>query len=822
MKASYRWLRDLLPGLDAPADDVAERLTRSGLEVEEIIVYGAACTQVVIAEVRAVEPHPKRDKLTLVTVDRGTAEQIVVCGAPNVPAPGGRVVLAPLGTELPAIGFAVAAREIGGVVSEGMLCSENELGLVGGGGKGAGIMVLSPSVDGPLGTPLSEAIEGTHDVIFDIGVTPNRPDALSHVGLARELAALYDLDFSLPATETPSQVASDKAIAELASVEIADTERCPHYGAALIVDLTIGPSPDWLRYRLESLDMRAISNVVDVTNLVLLGYGQPLHAFDLDRLPGGRVLVRRAAAGEMMTTLDQIERKLSDDDLVITDGQRAIALAGVMGGADSEVGDDTKAVLLECAYFAPRGIRRTARRHGLHSEASHRFERGCDPEAVPDVLDRATALLANLCSGAAVPGAILAGVAPAKRQPIPLRKGRMASLLGLEIGLDRAGCILERLGFVVDGQGPRAEALTIVAPSFRPDIKREEDVIEEVMRVHGIDELPATARPVLPATGRSTPTTEDRARQAAAELGLAEALTYGFVSRAELEVLDAPAPCVTLKNPLTEDRSVMRSSLLPGLLEALKRARRHGVMDVRMFTVGRRFVAPVETEAVLPVERLGLAAVLAGSCSVGLSKPEPVTVYDAKGIAIEMIERVVGKPARLQREAPGAAGLKHLHPRGGAALYVGDQHVGCLGPLHPDVVERLDLDGECIVLEIDLHSLDEIGRTVPQYRPVPALPPVMRDLALVVSEDVSAGELSAVISQAAGELCESVELFDLFRGKGVPPDHQSLAYHLVFRDPKAATDLDHARTLTDKEVDACSRAVVKAVTSRFGATVRGR
>ncbi|MBW2456529.1 MAG: phenylalanine--tRNA ligase subunit beta, partial [Deltaproteobacteria bacterium] len=642
--------------------------------------------------------------------------------------------------------------------------------------------------------------------------------------LARELAALYELDFAMPASEAPAKVAAEQDVDALASVEIADTERCPHYGASLILDLTMGRSPDWLRYRLESLDMRAICNVVDITNLVLLGWGQPLHAFDLDRLPGGRVWVRRAAAGEKMTTLDEVERKLSSDDLLITNGQQPIALAGVMGGLDSEVGDGTTKVLLECAYFSPRGIRRTARRHGLHSEASHRFERGCDPEGVPHILARATAMLANLCSGAVVPRTILAGVEPAERQPIVLRLSRMTSLLGLEIDLDRAASILERLGFGVGREAAAADTLEVVAPSFRPDIKREEDIIEEVMRIHGIDELPSTARPVPPATGRSTPTTEDLARRAAANLGLSEALTYGFVSRKELDVLGAAPPVVSLKNPLTEDRSVMRTSLLPGLLEALKRARRHGVADVRMFTVGRSFLAPAEApgaDAVLPVERLGLAAVIAGTASVGLSAPTPVSVYDAKGVALELIERVVGRPARLEQGSPDGASLGHLHPRGAARLTVDDALVGCLGPLHPDVNDQLDLGGECIVLEINLDALDQLGRVVPQYRPVPTLPPVMRDLALVLHDDVTAGQLEAVIVDAAGELCESVELFDLFRGKGVPADHRSLAYHLVFRDPKAASDPEHARTLTDHEVERCSKAVVKAVTSQLSATVRG-
>ncbi|MCA9621192.1 MAG: phenylalanine--tRNA ligase subunit beta, partial [Myxococcales bacterium] len=331
MKASYTWLRSLVPGLDASPAEVGERLTRSGLEVEELVEFGAASPQAVVAVVQKVDKHPDRDRLTLVTVDRGGATQTVLCGAPNVPAPGGKVVLAPVGAHLPAVGLTITPREIAGVTSAGMLCSEQELGLAGGGGKGDGILVLPPDFAAVAGTPLAKALPGSHDFIFDIGVTPNRPDALGHVGIAREIAALFELPFEAPEADAPSRVADGLTIDGLASVAIEDTERCPHYGAAAVVGVTVGPSPRWLRYRLESLGIRSISNVVDVTNLVLLEFGQPMHAFDLDRLPGGKIVVRRARPGETMVTLDDVERRLDPDDLLITDGERGVALAGVMG-----------------------------------------------------------------------------------------------------------------------------------------------------------------------------------------------------------------------------------------------------------------------------------------------------------------------------------------------------------------------------------------------------------------------------------------------------------------------------------------------------------
>ncbi|MEQ9319725.1 MAG: phenylalanine--tRNA ligase subunit beta [Polyangiaceae bacterium] len=817
MKASYTWLRSLVPGLDASAEEAGERLTRAGLELEELIEFGAASPHCVVAEVKKVDKHPKSDKLTLVTVDRGGAEQTVVCGAPNVPSPGGKVVLAPLGVHLPEVGFTIEPRKIAGVVSEGMLCSEQELGLGGGGGKGDGIMVFPERFEAAAGTPLSEALAGSHDFVLDIGVTPNRPDALGHVGIARELAALFELPFEAPEADAPARVAQGKRIEQLASVEIADTERCPHYGAAVVLDIEVGPSPSWLRYRLESLGIRAISNVVDVTNLVLLEFGQPMHAFDLDKLPGGKILVRRARDGEKIVTLDDQERTLVADDLLITDGERPIALAGVMGGANTEIGEGAKGVLLECAYFMPRGVRRTARRHGVHSESSHRFERGTDPHGVPTVLAHAASLVTKLANGQAVPGTILAGVAPKPRREIPLRKKKMVSLLGLDIPMDRATTILERLGCDVGRSSESPDELTVTAPSFRPDLGREEDVIEEVMRVNGIDDVPATPRAVVPKTGRSRPDTRGLAREAAAQLGLSEALTYGFVAPWELEALGAPAACVRLKNPLTEERSVMRTSLLPGLLDALKRARRHGVSDVRLFTVGRTFVPALEGP--LPLERLGLAAVLAGERQNGLDKPQPLDVYDAKGLAEELVSRITKRQVTVRGADRAVA--PHLHPRGLGELVVDDRRVGVFGPLHPDVVDRFDLDGPALAIELDLGAIEGLGRVVPQFRPIPVLPAVSRDLALLVDETVIAGDLETTIRSAAGELCESVQLFDRFSGKGVPDGRVSLAYHLVFRDPKAATDPDAARTLTDQEVDAPFAQVVAAVSERHGAQVRG-
>lgn len=819
MKASYGWLCALVPGLSASPQEVADRLTAAGLEVEGISEYGMA-SGVVAAEVRLIEPHPTRAKLRLVTVDRGGGElQRIVCGAPNVPEPGGLVVLASIGTTIPGLGVTLDSREIGGVVSEGMLCSERELGLVSAGKKDddPGILILEAGSTKP-GTPLREALPGSHDFIFDISLTPNRPDALGHVGLARELAALYGLPFTVPSADAPNRVAAAK-IKDLVSVTLEDAERCPLYGGAAVVDITVGPSPAWLRYRLESLGIRAISNVVDVTNLILLEHGQPMHAFDLDLVRGARIVVRRAAAGEPMRTLDGVDRKLDADDLVICDGEGPVALAGVMGGENSEIRATTKRVLLECAYFTPRGVRRASRRHGLHTESSHRFERGTDPGAVPDVLAHAAALLTNLTGGSAVHGALLEGAIPPPAAPIRLRSSRIDALLGTPVPFDEALAIVARLGCNLharSGAGAEASA-EIVPPSHRPDLLREVDLIEEVVRVRGLQTVPTVLPAIRPTVELTKGRLAENTRHAAVALGLDEALTYSFVSQKDLTALGLPPAGVLLRNPLTEERSVMRTSLLPGLLEAAARAHRFGQPDVRIFTTGARFLAQGDADT-LPREAPSFAALLSGSERGWLAKARPIDVYDAKGLALDLVARVTGRSAQLALQAADTR-APYLHPRGAAHIVVEQTVVGALGPLHPDVLERWEL-GPTVIIELDLEALETVRVGVPRFKPIPALPAATRDIALVLPDAIEAGAVSAAIHEVAGDLCESVELFDLFRGGNIAEGSRSLAYHVVYRDPLAATDPARARTLTDDEVEKRHAAVVSAVRERFGAVLR--
>ena len=812
MKASYRWLRELVPQLQASPRDLAARLTSAGLEIEGLTEFGAATDACLVVRVVSVRPHPTKSGLRLVTVDRGGAQQEVVCGAPNVPEAGGLVVLAPLGAHLPAKNVTIAKRAIAGVESEGMLCSEDELGL---GDDHDGILVLPAGTAEP-GTPLSTAVPAMRDTVLEINVTANRPDALGHIGLAREVAALYGFPWSAPGAGSGTSTTTS-GVGDLVSIVVEDSARCPHYGAAAVVDLAIAPSPS-TRFRLQALGVRSISNVVDVTNLVMLAWGHPMHAFDLDRVRGGRIVVRRAKDGETLTTLDGVERILVADDLLICDGEGPVALAGIMGGASSEIQPDTKRVLFEVAYFDPRGVRRSARRHGMHTESSHRFERGVDPGDVAQVLEDAVAMTLRLAGGTRAAGRmhvqgsqVLAEPAPPERRALTLRAHRLRDLLGIDIPFAEAVATLERFGCEIPSQ--TATTCYAIIPTFRPDLTREIDLVEEVLRMRGMESIPAQ----LPAirASRDVGGREElarRARDAASSLGLSEAITYAFTSARALEALGAPAPTVILKNPLGEHHAVMRTSVLPGLLDAVANARRHGERDVREFTIGPVFLAAPADGDGLPSEELRIGFVLAGERPAWLEKPKPVDVWDAKAFASAIVQRLAGASVVVEvipatrEEAP-----PHLHPRGAAFIHAGGRRIGSFGPLHPDAVEALSLDGEVMVAEIDIDPF-AAGPQLPQYAAIPRFPASTRDAAFVVKDEIRAGEVTSAVKTAAGPLAEHVSLFDRFVGGPIPAGSSNLAFHVVYRAPD--------RTLTDAEVDAAHANVIKEVGERFGATLR--
>jgi phenylalanyl-tRNA synthetase beta chain len=828
MLLSYNWLRELLPTLTASPSAIAEKLTSIGLELEEQREVGSGLELLRLVEVTKIEPHPNRDKLRLVTVNTGEATQTVVCGASNVPDPGGLVILAPLGAYLPAIDLKLEPRKLGGIVSEGMLCSEEELGLA---PSADGILTFAPGTFKP-GTPLYTAFPYAKDTIFGIGVTPNRPDALGHRGVARDLAAAFALDFAPAAPDFDKLARGAAALQERVSVRNEAPGACPRYGAALVDGVTVETSPEWLRWRLTSLGIRPISNVVDITNLVLLEFGNPMHAFDLANVGGGQIVIRNATAGERMTTLDGIERELVPTDLVIADAKRPTALAGIMGGRDSEIRETTKTVLLEAAYFSPSGVRKSARRLAMHTDSSYRFERGVNWLALEDVLARASQLLSELASGTPIGAAFFDG-APPLAPEVRLRSARVNQLLGVDVPFSEVCAILGRLGFTQVSADAATQSAVFAVPAWRPDVSIEADLIEEVARIRGLDAIPAKLPSILPQVPSASGRLEREVRKVAAGLGLDEAVSYSFVSPKDLAALGAPASVVTLNHPLSEERSVMTTSLLPGLLEAYRRSSRHGHPDLRLFTVGSKFL-PVRRQlnggAVaaartvvdadvdrLPEERFSFAALLAGERANYLSKAEPLDVYDAKGVVVELIARLTGQSCRLL-PAPSDQ-LAYLHPRSRANIEVAGQLVGSVGALHPNVAEKLDVPPQVFVIELCLDTIENLGSVKKRYRPIPRLPAVTRDIALEASEQLTAGDILATMKQNGGELCESVELFDLYTGSNLEPGRRSLAFRLTYRDPKAVTDPEKATTLTDKQVDK-QHAMVVAAVQKLGVTIR--
>jgi phenylalanyl-tRNA synthetase beta chain len=678
-----------------------------------------------------------------------------------------------------------------------MICSELELDI---GPDQDGILILDGETDTPPGTPIRRAL-GLDDWIFELGVTPNRPDALSMRGLAREMCVLYDRAFQ-PPTPEPAPEAVEPATA-LATVELLDAEACPRYMAAVLTGLEVRPSPFALRYRLHNLGVRPISNLVDVTNLILLEYGQPLHAFDLDRLAGRKIVVRRAEPGEQMTTLDEIERVFVGDDLLICDGERPVAVAGVMGGEETGIGDETRNLLIECAYFAPRGIRRTSKRLKLSSESSYRFERGVDPNLGPDVLAAASSLTIRLAGGSQARGWIDAYPRQIEPLVVPLRPERYEQIIGARVEPAEMRRILVGLGAEVGGSDERLE---VRVPTSRPDVEREIDLVEEVARVRGFGEVEA----VLPRIQCAEPArpeyeAERRAKELLASLGLDEAISYSFVPESLLATMGLDRSLVRIANPLNAERAALRTTLFAGLLENLRRALTRFVQSLHQFEVGRTFHDEGQE---LPREVLRVAALLHGPRQAWIGeKPAPLDFYDAKGLVQSFLDELAG----VRAEATPVDDCPYLHPRRCVALDIGGRRVGVVGEIHPAVLSAAKVPRGAVGFELELMPIWD-ARVRPEAGAIPEFPPMVRDVALMVDEGVDAGSLEQALRRACGELAVEVRLFDLYRGKGVDPGRKSLAFSVTYR----AAD----RTLTDEEVDGIHRTAVDGVKDEFKAIVR--
>ncbi len=803
MKISYHWLSSYVDLTGLSADELAQGLTMAGLEVEAVLPIGRELEPVVVGRIVEVRKHPKADRLTVCRVDTGGQLLDLVCGAPNV-REGILVPVALSGCRLPS-GVEVKEATIRGVLSPGMICSERELGLS---DDHSGIMILPEGLT--PGVPLSRALN-LEDILLEVNVTPNRGDCLSHIGVAREISAIFDRPLTLPDT---SAAPGGTAALEKSSVTLWAPDLCPRYAARLIEGVTVGPSPAWLRNRLQAVGIRSINNVVDVTNFVLMEWGQPLHAFDWDTLAERRIVVRRASPGERMTTLDEQERILTPDMLVIADSQKAVALAGIMGGAETEIRAETRNILLESACFEPRCIRRTAKKLGLATEASVRFERGVDIEGVIQAADRAALLIRELAGGVILPGVIDVYPDPIRIAPILLDARKTSRFLCLEVSKEKLMKISLRLG--LSAQPEEGEVIEVRPPSFRRDLTRPVDLMEEAARIIGYDRIPVTM-PHLSAAKRKAPRVPSlrrRIREILNGLGFDEVITYSFISEAQNRTFQQPSAEVSfirIKNPISEDQSVMRTSLMPGLLLTLKRNRAQRNLNLRLFELGVVFI-PRGREEVLPEEKNRLAVLWSGRRHPQTFHypNDPVDFLDIKGVLDRLAEVLRIKDYRLQ----GAEAPPYFLPGPYVQIFSAKTLLGELGQIHPRIQDLFDLKDPAWIFELDVDLLVQSIVDIPQFKPWPRFPEVTRDMALIVDDSVLWQEVEREILALQEPLIESVELFDHYRGKPIPEGKKNLGVRIHYRSQE--------KTLSDHGVNRIHEAVLRHVLKTFNASLPDR
>ncbi|KIH77398.1 phenylalanyl-tRNA synthetase beta subunit [Geoalkalibacter ferrihydriticus] len=805
MILTYNWLKEYVD-CDLSPEELAHRLTMTGLEVDSMEKIGEGLDTVIVARLQEVAAHPDADRLTVCRVDTGADVVQVVCGAKNHKT-GDLVALAQVGTVLPG-DFKIKKSKIRGQESYGMLCSEKELGLA---EDAEGILILP--ADLIPGTPVFDAL-GLKDVRFELGLTPNRADCLSVVGVAREVAALTGKSLRLP---QPLIVEDDAPITEQTSVTIEEPGMCPRYAARLIRGVQIGPSPQWIVRRLESIGLRSINNVVDVTNFVLMELGHPLHAFDFSLLRGGRILVRRAGDGEKFMTLDSQERTLNSGDLTICDAQGPVALAGIMGGENSEIRPDTVDILLESAFFNPPTIRRTSKRLGLHSESSHRFERGADVDMVPRALDRAAALIVEVAGGTLAKGAIDCYPQPIAPRKLSISAEKTSRLLGIDIDIFEIQSLLRSIALAAELAADRKEdVLYVEVPTFRPDLEREVDLIEEVARLKGYEHIPTTMPQgrILCQREPELRSLERRLRDTMVACGFNEVINYSFNSPTLLDRLglagdDGRRHQVRLLNPLNEEQSVLRTTLVPSLLQTVAQNLAHrSAADLRLFELRPVFL-PRENED-LPEENPRLTALMCGRRSpLGWSQSgETVDFFDIKGVVEELLGHL-----RLQNLSwRSEVGESFYHPGKSCALYGNEQLLGNLGEIHPRVLSAFEIEQAVFLFDLDLGALSRCGLGRTEFTALSRFPGVYRDSAMLFDETVTAQQILDVVHSAKAQDMEDVVLFDVYRGKGIAGDKKSVAIRVRYRSAE--------KTLTDEEISKAHGRIIRSLENQLGAEIR--
>jgi phenylalanyl-tRNA synthetase beta chain len=827
MKVSFNWLKQYVD-FDWSSAELAERLTMLGVEVESIQKLGGEFEGIVVAQVLTVDKHPNADKLTLCRVNDGTGERQIVCGAHNFKA-GDKVPLILPGSTLPPKAgqapVAIKAGKIRGYESQGMMCSPQELGLA---DDTEGLLLLRP--EALIGQPFGEYLgRAGSDVVYDLEITPNRPDLNSVIGIAREISALTGNRLRLPEVGQVQPVGDSlkgrSEVNELVAVRLEDRELCPRYTARVIQGLKVGRSPDWLAGTLEKVGIRSINNVVDVTNYVMLETGQPLHAFDYHLLKKGEgsqkptIVVRRALEGEKFRTLDGKEHTLGNQMLLIADETKAVALAGVMGGQNSEINPDTSDVLLESAYFKPQNIRATSKKLELRTESSYRFERGADIGICDWASRRAVDLILQTAGGTLSEGVADAYPKPFELSQITLRPAKANALLGLELQPEHMEAYLTALELKTVGRKPRpvgaeaatSEPLTFQVPSFRVDLKREADLVEEVARLYGVERIPAT--PPRGAIGANAfDAVHDQlgeARRILTGLGLFEAQGQTLIAESAARLASAQ-PAVALANPLSSDMNVLRPSLLPGMLDALRHNLSHKNNDVALFELGRAFAVPANPQTSAPDESRRLAIALTGARNAlfwsGDEREAKFDAFDLKGLLEEFFEQFGVRGITYNRTEAGHLFLES------ATIHLGKFHVGEFGQLSPPLARQYDLRDAVLLAELNFDVLLARRNSGKSFRPLPAYPSIRRDIAMLVPENTTHDSVLQVVRQAKPANLESVELFDVFRGKNVAAGQKSMAYAFTYRSAEG--------TLTDTAANEVHQKVVEQLKQKLQAVVR--
>ncbi|MFZ2630586.1 MAG: phenylalanine--tRNA ligase subunit beta [Desulfosalsimonadaceae bacterium] len=806
MKISTHWLSQYV-SINIPVSELADKLTMAGLEVEGIVERYGYLKSVRVGRITEVKKHPNADHLSLCDVDIGDRTLSIVCGAPNV-RKGMKAPCALPGTVLPG-GRVVQKSTIRDIPSEGMLCSEAELSL---GSDASGLMVLDPQLI--KGLPLNQALHLT-DTVLEIGLTPNRPDCLSFIGIAREVATMVNQPLKLPEIKLPKGTGR---IEDLSSVSIKNPDLCPRYAARLITGVTVAPSPFWLQDRLLSVDLKPINNIVDVTNFVMMELGQPLHAFDFDQLAGNRIVVRTAEPNEAFTTLDDKERRLTDETLMICDGEKPVAVAGVMGGQNSEIQKTTTRVLLESACFNPVSIRKTAKHLGLNTDASHRFERGVDPTGTVTALNRAAQLIAELGGGCLVDGILDEHPAPAMVRRIELSTTDTNQRLGTRLDQSELIRCLESVEFQVTAHD--TETLTATVPSFRVDVSRPEDLMEEVARLWGYNNIQTTIPRISPATHPISRSIEikDKIKDRMAGYGFSEILTYSFISKTACDLLNLPENderrnLLLVLNPISEDQAVMRTSLLPGLMAAMHYNLSHQTRNLKIFELGKIFISRGQDQQ--PEEIETLAGLWTGmrSDQTWHGKPTPCDFYDVKGVLENLLDSLkVDGVSFSQTPAP----LCHYTKPGRTArILCNGIPVGVIGEIAPAVLANFNVKQPAFIFELNVSTLIARESAAKMFVPVPKFPSTDRDITLIVDSHIQASDIidkaKFLQENLQKKWIEDIGILDVYSGQPIPSGKKSISLRITYRS--------FTETLADQLVNRMHHQLTDGIIQEFNAAL---